>query len=165
MRSSLYGPEQLLLVSKKPHIQDLVRRCMDMSEEEIQSLPERNDIKQGLINIKRFGTKKDTLINRMMDQFLPYIKITPNIAAHMPVKIYLYHGDETWVKTGNTAVQITPNCYIAVLLDKIQIHFKGVISCDSHEVIKHLINNSTWQQDGNLMDYKKIERNRINGLL
>lgn len=53
MRSTLHGPEALLLKSKKPHIQDLVARCVDMTEEEIDALQEKPDVKRGLLNIRK----------------------------------------------------------------------------------------------------------------
>jgi|APFre7841882654_1041346.scaffolds.fasta_scaffold1185422_1 hypothetical protein len=52
MRSQ-YGPETLLLSSKKPHIQDLLKRAENMTVEEIQNLSEKPDIIKGLLNIRR----------------------------------------------------------------------------------------------------------------
>jgi hypothetical protein len=53
MRSELYGPEAWLLKSKKQHVQDLVQRCKSMTEEEIDELPEKPDVKKGLRNIRK----------------------------------------------------------------------------------------------------------------
>jgi hypothetical protein len=53
MRSELHGPEEFLLKSKKPRIQELVAKVDSMSIEEIESLDEKSDIKRGLINIKK----------------------------------------------------------------------------------------------------------------
>lgn len=52
MRSS-YGPETLLRASKKPHIQQLVANCINMTEQEIDELDEKPDVKKGLRNILR----------------------------------------------------------------------------------------------------------------
>ena len=53
MRSTLHGPEVYLLKSKKPHIQELVKRVETMTEEEINSLPEKPDIIKGLLNLRK----------------------------------------------------------------------------------------------------------------
>jgi hypothetical protein len=53
MRSTLHGPEAWLLKSKKPHVQDLIERCKSMTEEEIDALPEKPDVKKGLHNIRK----------------------------------------------------------------------------------------------------------------
>ena len=52
MRSS-YGPETLLKASKKPHVQELVKNCISMTDEEIDALAEKPDVKRGLKNIRR----------------------------------------------------------------------------------------------------------------
>ena len=52
MRSQ-FGPEKLLLASKKPYIQELVKRAQSMTEEEIKNLPEKPDTIKGLLNIRR----------------------------------------------------------------------------------------------------------------
>lgn len=52
MRSS-YGPETLLKASKKLHVQELVKQCVNMTDEEIDSLAEKPDVKRGLKNIRR----------------------------------------------------------------------------------------------------------------
>lgn len=50
---SMYGPERLLLASKKPYIQDLIEKSKKMTEEEILGLKEKPDVIKGLIMIKR----------------------------------------------------------------------------------------------------------------
>jgi hypothetical protein len=53
MRSELHGPEKLLLASKKPRIQELIKLAETMTEEEIKNLPEKPDTIRGLLNIRR----------------------------------------------------------------------------------------------------------------
>lgn len=53
MRSTLHGPGEFLLKSKKPHIQALIARCYDMSAEDIEKLDEKPDIIRGLLEIKQ----------------------------------------------------------------------------------------------------------------
>lgn len=60
MRSQ-FGPERLLLASKKPHIQELVSRVKTMSEDEIKSLQEKPDTIKGLLNIKKMHSQADSL--------------------------------------------------------------------------------------------------------
>ena len=53
MRSTLHGPEAFLLKSKKPRIQALVANVDKMTQEDIENLDEKTDIKRGLLNIKK----------------------------------------------------------------------------------------------------------------
>ena len=53
MRSTLHGPGEFLLKSKKPRIQALIARCYEMSVEDIEKLDEKSDIKRGLLEIKK----------------------------------------------------------------------------------------------------------------
>jgi hypothetical protein len=53
MRSTLHGPGEFLLKSKKPHIQALVARCQEMSAEDIEKLDEKPDIIRGLLELKK----------------------------------------------------------------------------------------------------------------
>ena len=53
MRSSLYGPEEFLLKSKKPRIQALIADIANMSIKDIEMLDEKSDIRRGLLNIKK----------------------------------------------------------------------------------------------------------------
>lgn len=62
MRSTLHGPEEFLLKSKKPHIQALVARCYNMSVEDIEKLDEKPDIRRGLLNIKKRSEQAEAAI-------------------------------------------------------------------------------------------------------
>jgi len=50
---SMYGPEALLKSSKKPRIQKLVSDCLTMTDEQIDLLDEKPDVKRGLRNIRK----------------------------------------------------------------------------------------------------------------
>lgn len=50
---SMYGPERMLLASKKPRIIDLIERSKNMTEEQIMALDEKPDVIRGLIGIKK----------------------------------------------------------------------------------------------------------------
>lgn len=60
MRSQ-YGPETLLLASKKPHIKNLLTQLPNLTEEQIKSLKEKPDIIKGLLNIKKTQNNADAL--------------------------------------------------------------------------------------------------------
>jgi hypothetical protein len=57
----MHGPEAYLLKSKKPHIQDLVKRAETMSEDDIKGLSEKPDVIKGLLNIKKKSSNTDAL--------------------------------------------------------------------------------------------------------
>lgn len=52
MRSTLHGPGEFLLKSKKPRIQALIARCYEMSAEDIEMLDEKPDVKRGLLELR-----------------------------------------------------------------------------------------------------------------
>lgn len=60
MRSQ-YGPEKILLASKKPHIQNLIKQVINLTEDQIKELPEKPDIIKGLLNIKKLQTNAEAL--------------------------------------------------------------------------------------------------------
>lgn len=69
---SMYGPETLLLASKKPRIKELVAKVYDMSEDEIKSLSEKPDVIKGLLQLKKNETQKEkaTLAERLADMMM-----------------------------------------------------------------------------------------------
>jgi len=62
MRSTLHGPDEFLLKSKKPHIQALVARVNDMSIEDIENLNEKSDIKRGLKELKKKNNQAEAAL-------------------------------------------------------------------------------------------------------
>lgn len=88
MRSTLHGPEVFLLKSKKPRIQALVANLDKMTQEDIENLDEKTDIKRGLLNIKKKqGHDKAQLIaeylaDQMIEKHHPELarlQQTPNV--------------------------------------------------------------------------------------
>lgn len=65
MRST-YGPEKLLLASKKPHIIELIIKSKTMSIEEIQALDEKPDTIKGLLAIRKTENQKISAVNAEM---------------------------------------------------------------------------------------------------
>lgn len=73
MRSS-YGPERLLLASKKPHIIELIAKSKSMSIEEIRALNEKPDTIKGLLAIRKAEDQKTSATNAEMiaDMMMAY---------------------------------------------------------------------------------------------
>ena len=75
MRSS-FGPEKLLLASKKPHIISLVNKVHTLSEDEIRNLNEKPDTIKGLLAIKKqynqeqAAIRAEIIANQMISNFL-----------------------------------------------------------------------------------------------
>ena len=66
MRSTLYGPEEFVLKSKKPRIQALVADLANLSVEAIEKLDEKSDIRRGLLNIKK--KQEDAIISNLAEK-------------------------------------------------------------------------------------------------
>lgn len=81
MRSTLHGPGEFLLKSKKPRIQALIARCHEMSVEDIEKLDEKPDIKRGLLEIRDRKSKAESaaraeqLADLMIAKHHPTLKI------------------------------------------------------------------------------------------
>ena len=60
MRSTLHGPGEFLLKSKKPRIQALIARCYDMSEQDIEKLDEKPDIIRGLLELRKRKSESES---------------------------------------------------------------------------------------------------------
>ena len=56
----MYGPEQYLIKSKKPHIQALVAAAANMTTEDIEKLDEKTDIIRGLLAIKKKSVQAES---------------------------------------------------------------------------------------------------------
>lgn len=81
MRSTLHGPGEFLLKSKKPKIQALIAQCYNMSEQDIEKLDEKPDIIRGLLELrKRKGqaesaSRADMLADMMITKHHPDFKV------------------------------------------------------------------------------------------
>ncbi len=81
MRSTLHGPGEFLLRSKKPRIQALIARCYEMSEEDIEKLDEKPDIKRGLLELKQRKDQTDALLRATRLADLMIAKHHPDLGA------------------------------------------------------------------------------------
>jgi len=84
MRSTLHGPEVLLLKSKKPHVQALIARSQSLTEAEICALPEKPDVIKALLNIRKLNDQSHaaTVAERYADMMTAAHH--PNLARQMP---------------------------------------------------------------------------------
>lgn len=60
MRSTLHGPGEFLLKSKKPRMQALIAQCYDMSVQDIEKLDEKPDIIRGLLELRKRKTQAES---------------------------------------------------------------------------------------------------------
>lgn len=81
MRSTLHGPGEFLLKSKKPHIQALVARCYEMSVEDIEMLDEKPDVKKGLLELRKRKDQADSASRAEMLADLMIAKHHPSFKA------------------------------------------------------------------------------------
>lgn len=82
MRSTLHGPGEFLLRSKKPHIQALVARCRDMSVEDIEKLGEKPDITRGLLEIRKRADQAESASRAELLADMMIAKHHPELARH-----------------------------------------------------------------------------------
>lgn len=160
MRSSYYGPDQLLLASKKPHIQQLVKQCVHMTDEEIVDLPEREDVRRGLLIIKHLGSSKLPIVDKIADAMQPTSTTPPPEKIY---DIYRYCGKEQWVKCGKSEVLLCPETYIAIYDD--ELFFNNVYADPTAEEIQHILLFSVLVSKGTLTVFKQIEQQRVSNLL
>jgi hypothetical protein len=71
MRSQ-FGPERLLLASKKPRIKELIVASSLMTEDEIKDLPEKPDVIKGLLNIRKLDnqSKSTSIAEKLADMMM-----------------------------------------------------------------------------------------------
>ena len=157
---SIYGPGRLLLASKKPKIQQLIKQIDLLSIEEIQQLPEKPDVIKGLIEIKELGTEKGT--NAELIASLMQRSHKDNIETDS--NIYQYHGDTFWIKIRSTELKIETGWHwmeissseIIISSNKIQI---------SDNNLEKLKGSSNLKKVGRLNDLLLLEKDRVSTLL
>ena len=160
MRNSYYGPDQLLLASKKPHIQELVRQCVHMTDDEIVALPEKEDVRRGLLIIKHLGPSKLPVVDKIADA------MQPSKLEQAPEKIYdiyRYCGKEQWVKCGKSEILLQNNIYIAIHED--ELFFSNVYADATADEIQQIILFSILVSKGTMKIFKQLEQQRVSNLL
>ena len=157
----MYGPSQLLLVSKKQHIKDLVSKSESLSIEEIKNLNEKPWIIQGLIEIKEFGKNKGTGAELIANKMQKFQWKTNNIISGM---IYSYHGEAKWFKTGKSELLFETGWnWIKLACDK--IYTSSNIILLNEKTVDEITSSSHYIKFGDIDSLKDIERDRVSKLL
>lgn len=161
----MYGPDQLLLASKKPRIQDLIRKSKSMNEDEIRSLPEKPDVIRGLLLINLFGEnqKKATLAEKVADLMQCHHVDQPNGDERSCQVFRIVDVGDGWLKTGGTLLEIKEGWHWAMLSDGI-IYLTNFSTRITTEDLQKLTNMSTHIGIKTLGEYKELERQRRNSM-
>lgn len=162
---SMYGPDTLLLASKKPRIQELVRLSRTLNEEQIRSLPEKPDVIRGLLLINLFGSdqSKSTLAEKIAS------RMQENHRADMPLDDQLCHVyriatvADPWLKTGSGLIEIKEGWHWAILQDGKTYLGSSVVSISPTEIEK-LKNMSMDLGDLKVGEFKDLEKRRRHAL-
>lgn len=156
----MYGPGRLLLASKKPKIQNLVKIIDTLTIEDIRNLPEKPDVIRGLIEIKELGREKGTnaeLIASAMQK-------SHNPKKETPSKIYQYYGNQFWVKIKSTEILIQPQWYWLELSQYEVYISSNKIKLSSIDYLQ-LKQHSNYISDGVINDVRLLEKDRVSKLL
>jgi len=157
MRSS-YGPETLLLASKKPRIKELVSRVSDLTEDEIRQLAEKPDTIKGLLNIKKGYSNKESLARAELLADMMIKASTPSSPDIF--EIYHYIGETTWIKSGATFLEIKEGWHWGKMKDnKILVSSNQIVVQPT--VIKNLEYSSKKIKSGSIFDLLELERSRL----
>lgn len=162
---SMYGPDQLLLVSKKPRIIALVESSKSMSVDEIKSLDEKPDVIRGLLLIKDLGTSKGTAAEKVAEKMIELhgIKL-PEDYAKTECSIYIMKQD-LWLAQGSSSLEIKEGWYwIKTVDEKILISSCGIFDSIDNLIIQ-LTDNSEFLSHGVVGDFYKLDYNRRSKLI
>jgi len=161
---SIYGPETLLLASKKPRIRDLVAKSREMTEEQIRALPEKPDIIRGLLVINNLSENQkraaaaERLANMMSSDNTPTIGL-----EKMPCQIYRISAESFWLHIGASQLEVKEGWNWAVLEDG-RIWLSGNI-LSSRQILEILSSRSSFVQSGTVKaDLYRLEIERRNNL-
>lgn len=162
---SIYDPGQLLLVSKKPRIKELVEASMSMTIDEIKSLDEKPDVIRGLLLIRDLGTTKGTISEKVADKMIELhgIHLSEDYAK-TEGSIYTINSD-LWLNQGLSSLEIKTGWYwIRTIDEKILISSSGIFNSTTDLIIQ-LIDNSTFLSQGIVGDFYKLDYDRRSKLM
>jgi hypothetical protein len=160
----MYGPETLLLASKKPRIRDLVERSRKMTEDEIRGLPEKPDVIRGLLMINNLseGQKKATIAENLADM-MTVDNVPTTGLEEMRCEIYRITSESFWVHIGASQLEVREGWNWAVLEDG-RLWLSGNI-LDSKATLALLSSKSSFVQSGTIKaDLYRLEIDRRNNL-
>ena len=161
---SMYGPDTLLLASKKPRIKELVAKSASMSEEEIMALDEKPDVIRGLLLINQFGheQKKSTIAEKIADKMVQS-SIPTSGGFDAACEIYAIAHEDIWIPVGSTLLEAKTGWHWAMLTDG-RIFVSNNLLRISHDVKNRLTSSSFYVKQGTLADLHALERARLNKL-
>lgn len=161
----MYGPDELLLVSKKPRIKELIKRSRSMTEEEIKSLPERPDVIRGLLLINLFGEdqKKATIAEKVAD-LMQKNHVSQPTGNSRSCHISIITSDDTWLPIGSMTLEIKNGWHWAQLADG-TVYISTSATRITSDVLKSLMSMSRYITQGTLADFKELERKRLSNLV
>jgi hypothetical protein len=162
---SRYGPETILLASKKPRIKELIEKSKNLTEDEIKSLNEKPDVIRGLLLIKEFGddgiklTIPEKIANRMQRT-----GTNSHHATTIDGKIYQIISESVWVPINSTHLEVRKGWYWAWLETKQILVSSNYIPATSN-VLNLLLPASKLVSSGTTADLKQLEDTRRNSLI
>ena len=160
----MYGPDQLLLASKKPRIRDLIERSRAMTEEEIKALPEKPDVVRGLLLINLFGEDqtKATVAEKIANLMQKGHVGTPS-GDQNSCQMFQIIGPDTWLTVGSSTVEVKNGWHWAQLGDGMIYLSTSPMKVDASGM-DALVGMSRCIGHGTLGDHKNLERQRLSGL-
>lgn len=158
---SIYGPGRLLLASKKPKIQNLIKQIDSMSLDDIRALPEKPDTIRGLLEIKELGKNKKTNAELIADKMQ---SLHVSQQTEKQFDIFQFKGASFWLKQKTTELFIETTWYWLQLTDK-EIYISSNQIKVSPEKLECLKLNSQIIQQGTISNLRDLEKDRISKLL
>jgi len=161
---SIYGPDTLLLASKKPRVKELIEKSRYMSEDEILSLPEKPDVIRGLLLIRQFGSnfKKGTIAEKIADKMANASVIIPG-GLTILCNIYVISNEDIWVPVGSTQLEAKIGWYWAHLDDG-RVFISNNLIFVSDITLQMLMRCSVFVKYGDMQDLTILDRARITKL-
>jgi hypothetical protein len=161
----MYGPDTLLLASKKPRIIELVAKIDSMTIDEIKLLPEKPDIIKGLLLIKEFGktgpklTVPEKIANRMQ-------RLNNNAydISILEGKIYRITAENLWIPVNSTQLEVKKGWHW-IWLESKQILISNNYLAATEQLLHILVSSSELLTNGTTVDLKRLEDQRRNSLM
>jgi hypothetical protein len=161
----MYGPDAILLASKKPRIKELVEKSKYLTNDEIKSLDEKPDVIRGLLLIKEFGyqSSKLTIPEKIANRMQNLSSNSVNSVV-LDCKIYRIKTESVWVPVNTTHLQAQNGWHWAWLETK-QVLISNNYLPATEKLLNILMSSSELVLTGTTVDYKQLEDARRNGLM
>ena len=158
---SMYGPDALLLASKKPRIVALVSRAGQMTVDEIHRLDEKPDVIKGLLIIKQLGTTKGTVAEKIASKMQESAISVTNPTDRACAILRICHT--TWVTTGKSQVELMAGWLWGDLGNGL-VRAAGAFMQASQNDYETLKANSVQVEIGTIERLKLMEKDRLSKL-